>query len=597
LLRGVLHENFKDKKITKILKLPIEVTIKVACYVSSRPKERISVNLTKNQISVKLDYFLLLNYNHIKKYGLSYILMIKEFCMAKKYQKPRRRFENSGLVIPNQSYHVHLENVTNTTNEDIRTMVDNGRYFTIFAPRQSGKTTFFYDFCRSLEDDPLYITVLLSFQSYQNISSKRFYQLIYENLKEQICDRLKNLQCKDFKDVLVIMSEFSMTDHTLFYDLFKKLNAIISNKKIVIFIDEFDGIPLSELENFLMVLRDLYQNYKDISKKALYSVGLVGIKNIAKLVVGGVSPFNIADQVLLPMFSLKNVRDLYAQYTQETNQPFVEEAVQKIYHETSGQPWMVNRLGAILTNQVKKNTIDAITTGDVKKAIDLLLKENNSHFENLYEKILQHQMTFSNILTQTIKYYPDDKSQSWLRQYGLIKEYNNQAIVANLIYKKRFSHFSETKPLSKTIHNKQIFISYSREDKRWLKRLLVHLKPLSFKGVQVWYDDEIRLGDDWPAEIQNAIETSQMAICLISKHFLASEYIHKREIPEILLRHKEGMKIIPVYLSPCVWKYENWLKNIQMFPKDGIPMSKKHIEEQEDILTEIVHEIFSIFHV
>jgi len=80
-----------------------------------------------------------------------------------------------------------------------------------------------------------------------------------------------------------------------------------------------------------MVLRDLYQNYKHTRKKALYSVGLVGIRNIAKLVVGGVSPFNIADQVNLPMFSLTNLKNLYGQYTQETNQPFSNEAVQQIY--------------------------------------------------------------------------------------------------------------------------------------------------------------------------------------------------------------------------------------------------------------------------
>ena len=56
------------------------------------------------------------------------------------------------------------------------------------------------------------------------------------------------------------------------------------------------------------------------------------------------SSFNIADQVEFPPFSLKNVRELYAQYTKETNQPFSEEAVKKVYQETAGQPWLVNRL-------------------------------------------------------------------------------------------------------------------------------------------------------------------------------------------------------------------------------------------------------------
>ena len=34
--------------------------------------------------------------------------------MMKYYQKPKRTFEKSGLVIPEQSFHVYLDNVTNT---------------------------------------------------------------------------------------------------------------------------------------------------------------------------------------------------------------------------------------------------------------------------------------------------------------------------------------------------------------------------------------------------------------------------------------------------------------------------------------------------
>jgi len=132
------------------------------------------------------------------------------------------------------------------------------------------------------------------------------------------------------------------SDHTSFSELFEELNQIVKFKKIVIFIDEFDGIPQNELENFLTTLRELYQKYKKCTDKGLYSVGLVGIRNITKLIVGGVSPFNIADQVGLPPFTQKNIRDLYAQYTEKTNQPFTDEAMKKVHEETAGQPWLVN---------------------------------------------------------------------------------------------------------------------------------------------------------------------------------------------------------------------------------------------------------------
>ncbi|MBW1676216.1 MAG: hypothetical protein JRF30_06745 [Deltaproteobacteria bacterium] len=43
------------------------------------------------------------------------------------YRKPKRIFEDSGTVDPIRSYHVQLENVVNTKNQDLKTMVDHGR--------------------------------------------------------------------------------------------------------------------------------------------------------------------------------------------------------------------------------------------------------------------------------------------------------------------------------------------------------------------------------------------------------------------------------------------------------------------------------------
>ena len=355
-----------------------------------------------------------------------------------RYNKPKRYFEKSGVVDPKASYYVPLENVTNMDNQDIKTMVDYGRYFSIFAPRQSGKTTFFEGFCSQLEHEPSYIPILLSFQSAKNLDSVTFYSRIQEDLFEQLVQRLESVNCAQKDLVKDYLASTNIKGHTGFYDFFKTLNRLIKSKKIVIFIDEFDGIPLGELENFLTTLRELYQKYKKRTDKALYSVGLVGIRNITKLIVGGVSPFNIADQVSFPPFSLKNVHDLYGQYTEETNQPFTEGAVEKVYEETAGQPWLVNRLGTILTINIRPETTAPITKEDVEKAIKLLLKERNSHFDNLLEKAKRHKETFVEIVFDGVDYNPDDEDQSWLEQYGLVKEKNEKVRVANVIYKRRF---------------------------------------------------------------------------------------------------------------------------------------------------------------
>ena len=511
--------------------------------------------------------------------------------MLKKYQPPKRRFENSGLVNPDCSFHVYLDNVTNTANDDIRTMVDNGRFFTIFAPWQSGKTTFFYDFYRSIETDSFYIMILLSFQSYQNISSKRFYELICQNIKEQLIKRLESIKCNNLKQAQLFLNDFSMSDHMSFYLLFKNLNEIIKQKKIVIFIDEFDGIPISELSNFLMVLRDLYQNYKHDPQKALYSVGLVGIRNISKLVVDGVSPFNIADQVNFPSFSLKNVRDLYEQYTQETCQPFTEKAISIIYEQTCGQPWLVNRLGTILTINIKPQTTEPIDDQDVYAAIKILLKESNSHFDNLFEKIQLYKDSFIQVMQDDITYDPNDKAHAWLVQYGLIKEVNNKVIIANPIYKNRFLSISQQIPTTSRKKSHKIFISYSHKDRLWVDKILPFIKVLKMNGIDFWFDENINTGTNWSLEIQNAIETASLTICILTNNFLTSEFIQKREIPELQLRQKQGMIVFPILAEDCLWNIVNWLKNLQIYPRDGIALEMLDDKELRKKLMDFVREI------
>jgi hypothetical protein len=50
------------------------------------------------------------------------------------YQPQKRTFEYKGFVNPETSYYVPLGPVVNWNNQDMKTMVDDGCYFSIFAP-------------------------------------------------------------------------------------------------------------------------------------------------------------------------------------------------------------------------------------------------------------------------------------------------------------------------------------------------------------------------------------------------------------------------------------------------------------------------------
>jgi hypothetical protein len=89
----------------------------------------------------------------------------------------------------------------------------------------------------------------------------------------------------------------------------------------------------------------------------------------------------------------------------------------------------------------------------------------------------------------------------------------------------------------------QLFISYSRKDTAFVRRLAGDLEKA---GYSVWWDiSDLRGGDDWVRLIPEAIQTSDFFIVVLSPNSTASEWVRK-EYTQAISLHK---KIIPIMLE------------------------------------------------
>jgi len=141
-----------------------------------------------------------------------------------------------------------------------------------------------------------------------------------------------------------------------------------------------------------------------------------------------------------------------------------------------------------------------------------------------------------------------------------------------------------------------VFVSYSHKDEPWKDRLHPHLGMLKRVGhIDVWDDRRIGSGEEWYDEIKAAMEQAAVAVCLISADYLDSDFCSKEEIPYLLeRRERDGMKLIPVLVRPCLWQAIPWLSPIQMIPRDGKSVAEDFAGKEDSVFTQVagrVHEI------
>ncbi len=148
-----------------------------------------------------------------------------------------------------------------------------------------------------------------------------------------------------------------------------------------------------------------------------------------------------------------------------------------------------------------------------------------------------------------------------------------------------------TRRLTEVIRPAKVFVSYSRKDKKYLEELQVHLAVLVQRGiVSLWDDTKLKPSQKWNEQISAAINSVDVAILLVSAHFLASEFIIKNELEPLLDAWKKGkVKLFPVLIRSVDLPPE--LSAMQFVNNIAKPLVKMRPGNRDDVWVPLVREI------
>lgn len=346
-----------------------------------------------------------------------------------------RFFITAGPVNPQKHYYV-----PHRLNEVILLqLIDQEKYFILHAPRQSGKTTTMREFVQELNKIGKYKALYFNIEPAQIARSnvEKGMEIILRELRgaaqlsldrndslfECIENGLKNISGSSFKEVLQNWSTSS-------------------ELPIVLFIDEIDSLTGDTL---ISVLRQLRAGYTNRPHGFPQSVCLFGVRDVRdyriwsddekSMVLGG-SAFNIkAESLTLPNFSLEQTRMLYLQHTDETGQPFTDDAIEYAFYLTQGQPWLVNALAYQACFKDITDRTQPITKDVIEQAKETLILRRDTHIDQLVHKLEESRVR--NIIDAIISGAGQEESfkiddLQYVRDLGLITQRGIK--IANPIY-------------------------------------------------------------------------------------------------------------------------------------------------------------------
>lgn len=321
---------------------------------------------------------------------------------------------------------------------DVEMLLERQEYFTVHAPRQSGKTTSFRSLARRLNAEGRYTCLLFSCETGARLEGDLGASIdaVLDTLRQQAETELDSALQPPPPDP-------SQPPSTRLRGLLSRW-ARQSPRPLVLFFDEVDSL---RDEALLSLLRQLRSGFDSRPEAFPQSVALIGLRDIRDYRIasregsyrlGTESPFNInVASIRLRNFRRDEIATLYHQHTQDTGQSFEQGAIDAVWRLTQGQPWLVNALAALAVEKFQPNRQQAIAEKDIEAAKEELILNRGTHLDSLVDRlreprvqrvlepILAGQLLAPNVLDDDLEFAKD---------LGLVVESAEGLVIANAIY-------------------------------------------------------------------------------------------------------------------------------------------------------------------
>ena len=350
-----------------------------------------------------------------------------------------RFFNTEGPVRPDKHYAIRPLDRVNVG--EFLALIRAERYFVLHAPRQTGKTSALIALRDLLNSGEVgnfrCVDVNVEVGQVARDDVARGIRAILGILAENARGLGDDYPGGVWQDVLASMGPESALNVLL--ARWCRANPV----PLVLLVDEIDSLVGDTL---LSVLRQLRAGYPQRPEGFPQSVVLCGVRDIRDYrirsstgeVIAGGSPFNVAAKSLrMGDFTEAETRALMAQHTEETGQRFSPAALEAVWTQTCGQPWLVNALcaGACFDNKAGRDRSRSIEVDDVYAAREELILSRRTHLDQLAHKLEEERVrrVVEPILSGG-EVQHDGRDLEYLRDLGLLAP-NSPPRIANPIYR------------------------------------------------------------------------------------------------------------------------------------------------------------------